>query len=196
MNEGCASPCLFDWLRLATSTLTPLSIAGLGILAKVYADGLERRRMLFEVEARWRIEVFRELLSRLNQTYCYFTYQGDWLSMSPDDATAVKRASDRIVFSNRFLWSGDFLEAYKKFTATAFLENQGPGRPFLFRANVTLHKKNPNWKDAWEERFVAESDRVRRKEFLAAYEPMLRLAVRDIGISRAAHTTKKADGQL
>ena len=58
VSEVCASPCLLDWLRLATAMLTPLSIVGLGILAKIHADGLERRRTLFEVGARWRIEVF------------------------------------------------------------------------------------------------------------------------------------------
>ena len=111
--------------------------------------------------------------------------------MSPDDATVVKRSSDRIVFSNSFLWSCDFLDAYRDFTATAFLENQGPGRPFLFRANVVLHKKNPNWDDVWEKRFVKESDRVRRKEFIDAYERMLRLAVRDIGISKSMSKSKR-----
>lgn len=173
---------LMDWLRLATDMAMPLALFGLGFLAKTYADRLERRRRLFEVESAWRLEVFRELLSHLNNIFCYYTYQGDWRSMSPDDAIVSKRGSDRIVHMNRFLWSGDFLDAYKKFATVAFAENQGPSRTFLLRANVERHKENPRWEPAWEGCFAPEAERVDRETFTTAYDYMLSLAVRDLGI--------------
>ena len=91
----------------------------------------------------------RALLPHLNDIYCYFTYQGDWRTMSPDDATAAKRTSDRVVFSNFFLWSKEFLEAYEEYTRTAFLEHRGEGRQFLFRTSVARHRENPKWEDSW-----------------------------------------------
>ena len=75
---------LLDWLRVV---LMPLAVAGLGYVVKVCVDRLERQRTLFDVATTWRIEVFRDLSSQLNDIYCYFTYQGNWLEFSPHQMT-------------------------------------------------------------------------------------------------------------
>ena len=181
MNPDSGSE-LFAWLGLFVDALTPIVLGLLGLRAHAYVDRLARKRRYSEVEAEWRLEVFRELANSLNDIYCYFNYQGNWLSMTPDDATRSKRTSDRLVYMNRFLWSPDFLEAYDGFGRTVFVQNRGPGRPFAFRANVERHKENPNWDDSWEDRFVPEKDRVRRVDFREAYDRMMALAVRDLGV--------------
>lgn len=178
-----SEPSLIDWLDLAAKVATPLVLFGLGFLAKAYADRLESRRRMVEVGSAWRLEVFRELLGPLNDIFCYFTYQGNWRSMSPNDVTEAKRTADRIVYMNKFLWSAAFLDAYKKFTAVVFLENQGPDRSFLLRANVERHRENPEWEPTWETYFVPEDQRVQRKTFTAAYDLMISLAVLDLGIA-------------
>lgn len=176
------NPSLFDWLRLVTSVLTPLSVVALGLLGKSYLLKLERRRMISQIDAAWRMEVLREFLGHLNKTFCYFMYQGEWLAISPDAATATKRATDRLVYTNRFLWSDEFLDAYERFNRAAFVENRGPGKPFLFRANVALHEKNPEWRESWRKRFVGSEERIRRDDFYAVHERVLLLGVRDVGV--------------
>ena len=173
---------LIAWLGLVADGLTPILLAWLGFRVHAYVDRLTRRRYYSEVESRWRLETFRELVVNLNRLYCYFTYQGDWLSMTPDDATASKRTADRLVGMNRFLWSSEFLAAYEGFKEVAFAENVEPGRPFAFRANVAMHELNRSWDESWAERFVAEDRRVTRAEFTGAYDRMMELAVRDLGV--------------
>ena len=173
--------CLLDWLRVV---LMPLAIVALGYAIKLSVDGLERKRMLFGVATTWRVEVFRELTNQLNDIYCYFTYRGNWLELSPDQATARKRACDRLVYVNEFLWTEDFLKAYREFIAAAFAEHQGPHGTFLLRANVARHRENPHWDESWAERFVSEEKRIRRSEFIPLYRRMLALAARDVGVDR------------
>ena len=170
---------LLEWLRVV---MMPLAIAGLGYIVKVCVDKIERRRTLFEVATAWRIEVFRELTNKLNDIYCYFNYQGNWLELSPQQATDRKRACDKLVHVNYFLWSDEFFAAYRNFVSAAFAENQGPGRVFLFRANVERHRENPRWEESWADRFVAPSERITRVEFRVLYKKMLELAVRDVGV--------------
>ena len=83
---------------------------------------------------------------------------------------------------NYFLWTDEFLEAYRRFIAKAFAETQGRGRTFLFRANVERHRENPRWEESWAERFVSKEERVERRDFRPAYRTMLELAVRDVGV--------------
>lgn len=184
MNAQCAvcDACLVTWLGLLTDMFIPLVLCWLGFRAHKYVDRLTRHRRLSEVESMWRLEVFRELQGNLNDIFCYFNYQGNWASMSPDDATAAKRASDRIVYMNTFLWSREFLDAYEKYTAAAFVQEQGPENSFLFRANVARHRKNKKWEDSWEDRFVPVDERIKREDFTKFYEDMVSFAVRDLGI--------------
>lgn len=177
---GLCESCVLDWLRVV---LMPLTIVALGYVTKLWVDRLERRRILFGVATTWRVEVFRELTSQLNDIYCYFTYQGNWLELSPDQATRRKRGCDRIVYTNEFLWTRDFLKAYLEFVTAAFAENQGPGNPFLFRANVVRHRENPRWDESWTSRFVPEEERIKRCTFIPLYRRMLALAARDVGVT-------------
>ena len=172
----------FEWLQLGAEVLTPLVLFCLGIYAKIFADRIEERRGLKDIQNAWRLDVVRNLLPYLNDIYCFFTYQGNWRLMSPDDATAAKRESDRIVFTNRFLFSDEFMEAYETYKRVAFLESQGRGRDFLFRANVDRHMENPEWSEEWRVRFVNSDERVLRKDFVRAYDKMLSVAVRDLGV--------------
>ncbi|MDE0004284.1 MAG: hypothetical protein OXQ29_16465 [Rhodospirillaceae bacterium] len=121
-------------------------------------------------------------MNEFNKVYQYFTYQGGWASMSPDDVTAAKREADRLVYMNSFLWTAKFLRAYEGYKKVAFVENQGRGRAFLFRGNVERYRENSNWSESWKSRFVLASDRVERAEFTKAYDEMMDLAVRDLGI--------------
>ena len=188
MNVQCAADLvdwlglLVDWLGLLADMSIPLVLCWLGFRAHKYVDKLTRYRRLSEAESMWRLEVFRELQSKLNDIFCYFTYQGNWSSMSPDDATVAKRDADRIVYMNTFLWSREFLDAYEKYTAAAFVQEQGPGNSFLFRANVKRHRENEKWEDSWKNRFVPVNKRIRREEFVRFYNDMMSFAVRDLGI--------------
>lgn len=173
---------LFDWVELIANVSTPVAIFVLGFFAMHYAHRLEQRRIFVQVESEWRLEVFRKLIENLNDLYCYYTYQGNWRMMTPYDATNSKRNVDRLVWMNKFLWSKDFLESYRDFSASAFEEFRGKGLEFRFRSNIDRHRENSNWKDEWADRFVPMEDRITGREFTECYDRLIFLAVRDIGV--------------
>jgi len=175
-------PHFIEWLKLIASTATPLVLFFFGILAKKYADRSAAQQSRSAVAAAWRLEVFRSLLPKLNEMYCYFTYQGDWRRLSPDEARVSKRECDRIFHSNEFLWADDTKKNYRKFADTAFVEGRGPGKDFAFRANAERHRENPNWRDEWVENFVEPNERVRRDEFVASYNALMRSITKDLGV--------------
>lgn len=173
---------VIKWVEILVHALTPLAIFGLGFFAKAVADRYERERALFEAQAQWRLEIFREMSVYLNDIYCFYTYVGEWRCITPDAATKSKREADRLVATNYFLWSASFLDAWKAFSETAFEANRGRGKSFRFRANVDMHRESPHWLPEWEERFVPAGQRVRRSAFIRSYQAMIDAAVRDLGI--------------
>lgn len=173
----------FDWADLAVKSLTPLAVMLLGLIAARYADRLERNRALNAVAVNWRIEVFRSLAPQLNLLRCFFTYVGDWRRVSLDQATAAKRDCDRAIYMNAFLFSPDTIEAWRAFVAAAFEENRGPGIDFAFRASVERHREeNVEWQETWAERFVPHDERITRESFVAAYDRVFAMVVRDLGV--------------
>ncbi len=180
--EQINSPLLIDWLNLTVDLLTPIAVVLLGILAKKYADTLRRHSELNDIRTQWRLEVARPLLGDLNVLRQFFTYVGDWRSIDVERATAAKRNIDRLIYSNIFLWSKNFLAKWEALKAAAFEENIGPGVDFKFRANVDRHRENSWFNESCAARFVSPSARVTRQNFLGLYDPLVAQAVRDIGI--------------
>ena len=173
---------LHDWLSLVVDALTPIAVVLVGMLAKRYADRQERRRDMAALRTQWRLEIARELLEELNVLYQFFTYVGDWRDIHLDRATLAKRNCDRLIATNSFLWSEKFLAEWECLKAAAFVENAGPGRDFLFRANFDRHRENVGFTKEWEIRFVLPSERIRREAFRPLCNRVMRQAAEDIGI--------------
>ena len=173
---------LHDWLSLAVDALTPIAVVLIGFLAKRYADRLQQRRDLASIRTRWRIEVARELLDELNILYQFFNYNGEWRNIDVDRASRAKRTCDRLIATNSFLWSTAFCQHWEGFKSGAFVESVGPGRGFLFRANVRRHREKPDFKDEWEARFVPSEERITREEFRKLYQLVVAHLAIDLGI--------------
>lgn len=194
MNNGPAAAepvwTSLEVAKLAVSVLLPLAVLFLGIWVRRFTERLERRGRLSQIEVEWRLSVFKQLAPRLNDLFCYFTYVGAWREMTPMDAVAAKRECDRIVHTNRFLWSPAFTAAYAAFTAGAFVEAGGRGQPLRLRANRDRHRENDIWRDAWQGLFVDPKDRVTRADFTRLYDAVLDQAVRDLGIVDASPSAR------
>ena len=173
---------LHDWLSLAVDALTPITVVLIGMLAKRYADRQEQRRDMATLRTQWRLEIARELLEELNILYRFFTYVGDWRDIDLDRATRAKRNCDRLIATNRFLWSRQFLADWDLFKSEAFVENAGPRRDFLFRANLDRHRENRGFAENWEARFVSPDERIRRDAFCPLFDRVVMRAAIDIGI--------------
>jgi hypothetical protein len=173
---------LLEIAKLLVSVSVPIIVLFLGLWIRRFTEHIERRTRYSQIEVDWRLSVFKELAPKLNALYCAFNYVGGWREMMPRDIVAAKRECDRVVNTNRFLWSEDFLNAYAGLVAAGFMENRGPGLEFLIRANRDRYRGNELWRDDWHSHFVEPQERVHRKDFNKAYDAAINFAVRDLEI--------------
>ena len=105
---------------LAVGALTPLTVAGLGVLLARASRRLEQVQWANQTVVTRRLELFADIAPGLNKLLCFATFVGSWKELEPAAVIALKRSLDETMYANRVLFSEELFEAYRHFTGTLF----------------------------------------------------------------------------
>src|SRR5437764_14342370 len=107
-----------EWLKyaqLAVAALTPIMTGVVGIILVRIGAKLDVTKQLHQELLRKRLQLFEEVAPKINDVFCFFQAIGHWAELSPDDIIKRKRAIDRLIQVNRYLFRSDFWQAYQRF---------------------------------------------------------------------------------
>jgi hypothetical protein len=125
-----------EWLKyaqLAVSALTPLVV---GFFLVHIGAKLDVTKQLHQELLRKRLQLFEEVAPKINDVFCFFQAIGHWADLSPDDIIKRKRAIDRLIQVNRYLFRSDFWQAYQQFEIAHFEMFATVGRPAKLRLDL------------------------------------------------------------
>jgi|SoiMethySBSTD1v2_1073268.scaffolds.fasta_scaffold508600_3 hypothetical protein len=128
-----------DWLeyaRLAVSALTPLMTLVVGILVVHLGTKLDATKQLHAELLRKRLSLFEDIAPKLNDIHCFFLAVGHWAELTPDEVIRRKRAIDRSIQINRYLFRSDFWESYHRFELAHFEMFAAVGQPARLRMDM------------------------------------------------------------
>jgi hypothetical protein len=143
-----------DWLeyaRLGVSALTPVMTGLVGMLIVRVGHRMSRNQQLHGELMRKRLTLFEDIAPKLNDIFCFYHAVGHWAELSPEEVIKRKRAIDRVIQVNRYLFRSEFWQAYKTFEEAHFEMFSAPGQPARLRLDmehVTLRAGkmfNPEW---------------------------------------------------
>jgi hypothetical protein len=106
--------------KLLVSALTPLAVVVLGFYVARISRRVEAVQWANQTVVARRLQIFDQVAPKLNQLLCFATFVGRWKEMRPEDAVALKRALDEVMYANRVLFSDALFDAYLAFMATLF----------------------------------------------------------------------------
>jgi hypothetical protein len=112
-----------DWMeiaKLSVAALTPIMTGILSILVVRMGTKLDVSKQVHQELLRKRLELFEDVAPKLNDIHCFFQAIGHWAELSPDEVIKRKRAIDRSVEVNRYLFRSDFWDAYRTFETAHF----------------------------------------------------------------------------
>jgi hypothetical protein len=118
-----------EWARLGVAALTPLMTLIVGVLVVHLGTKLDTTKQLHGELLRKRLHLFEEVAPKLNDIFCFYQAVGHWAEMSPEEVIKRKRAIDRAVQVNRYLFNSDFWDEYKRFEKSHFEMFAAPGQP-------------------------------------------------------------------
>lgn len=105
---------------LAVNALTPLTVAGVGVLVARASRRIEQVQWANQTVVTHRLDIFAQLAPGLNQLMCFATFVGGWKEIQPKQAIAIKRKLDETMYCNKVLFSEKLFAAYHQFMSTIF----------------------------------------------------------------------------
>jgi len=136
-----AEPGWLEFARLGVAALTPLMTLVVGVLVVHLGTKLDTTKQLHAELLRKRLHLFEEVAPRLNDIFCFFQAVGHWSELSPEEVIARKRAIDREIQVNRYLFRSEFWDAYRRFEESHFEMFTTPGRPARLRLDLDHLRK-------------------------------------------------------
>jgi hypothetical protein len=174
---------------VAVAALTPLTVAGLGLLIARASHRLEQVQWANQTVVTRRLDIFAELAPGLNQLLCFATFVGGWKELLPDQVIALKRKLDQIMYANRVLFSPELFAAYHHFMTTLFAMYATTGADALLRApieSVWGDRRKLSW---WNEQampvlFAAADKASSVEDIQAAYDELSQRFRADLYVTR------------
>ena len=140
---------------LAVGALTPLTVAGLGVLLARASRRLEQVQWANQTVVTRRLELFADIAPGLNKLLCFATFVGSWKELEPAAVIALKRSLDETMYANRVLFSEELFEAYRHFMGTLFAMWTSTDADAPLRAPIESQwgsRRNMPW---WEDSMTA-----------------------------------------
>jgi hypothetical protein len=138
-------------VTLAVEALTPITVAGLGVLFARTSRRIEQVQWANQTVVTRRLDIFGQLAPGLNQLLCFATFVGGWKEIQPAQATAVKRKLDETMYANRVLFSDELFAAYHHFMSTLFAMYATTDADAHLRAPIESKWGNRRNMDWWHE---------------------------------------------
>jgi hypothetical protein len=138
-------------VTLAVEALTPITVAGLGVLFARTSRRIEQVQWANQTVVTRRLDIFGQLAPGLNQLLCFATFVGGWKEIQPAQATAVKRKLDETMYANRVPLSDELFAAYHHFMSTLFAMYATTDADAHLRAPIESKWGNRRNMDWWHE---------------------------------------------
>jgi hypothetical protein len=172
---------------VAVAALTPLTVAGLGVLLARTSRRIEQVQWANQTVVTRRLDIFAQLAPGLNQLLCFATFVGGWKELEPAAVIAIKRRVDETMYANRVLFSQPLFDAYRHFMATLFATWTTVGADALLRAPITSQwgdRRNLRWwNDAMALQFSTD-DPADNDLIQAAYDQLSERFRADLYVTR------------
>ena len=161
---------------LAVDALTPVAVAGLGVVFARTSRRIEQVQWANQTLVTRRMEIFAELAPGLNQLLCFATFVGGWKEIQPRQAIAVKRQLDEIMYANKVLFSDDLFAAYHAFMSTLFAMYATTDADAHLRAPVKSQwgdrRNMPWWDEASMTSLFSSANPASIEDIQAAYDAL------------------------
>ena len=128
-----------DWLeyvKIGVAALTPIMTGFIGLIVLRMGTRIEATKQLNEELLRKRLHLFEDIAPKINDIYCFYQAVGHWTEMNPEEVIRRKRAIDRSIQVNRYLFRSDFWDAYQGFEQAHFEMFSAAGQPARLRLDM------------------------------------------------------------
>lgn len=178
-------------VKLLVSFTTPIVIVLLGIWINKRLKSLEQLQWANQKLIEKRLYIYEEIVPKLNDILCYFTYIGCWKDLEPKEVVSLKRKVDKLAHVYSPLFSNDFLKTYGEFINLCFETYSGWSSDAKLRTQFERRvEANNQWNPEWEIYFSV-TDKISDPELIkSSYFKFVKNLSNEIGIGLIPESVK------
>jgi len=176
------------WLeitKLIVAALVPIVVVVVGWKLNRSLKGFEHAQWANQKLVEKKLQLFDEIMPRLNDLYCFYNFVGNWKDITPGDVIAIKRALDKKINVYSAVLGNIFLEAYASFMKCAFETYVAEGADAKIRSVISGYDGDRKmhcsyqWKEEWDSLFPipASYDKTEFQLRYAAVESAFQSAI-------------------
>ena len=152
MPDQTQSASILEIVKVFISLLTPIMTGSIALVIFLLGTRLDRTKQLHHSLLGKRMSLFEQVAPLINDVYCFFQAVGHWAELNPEEVIKRKRAIDRALNINRYLFGARFWDAYKAFETLHFEMFASPGQPARLRLDTSYVRERlgPYFKKEWE----------------------------------------------
>jgi hypothetical protein len=174
---------------LAVAALTPITVAGLGVLVAQTSRRIEQVQWANQTVVTRRLDIFAQLAPGLNQLLCFATFVGGWKEIQPRQAIVIKRQLDETMYASKVLFSGQLFAAYHQFMTTLFAMYATTDADAHLRAPIESQwgdRRNMPWWDDSMTNLFSTDNLASIDDIQAAYDQLAQRFRADLYVTRQA----------
>jgi hypothetical protein len=174
---------------LAVAALTPITVAGLGVLVARTSRRIEQVQWANQTVVTRRLDIFAQLAPGLNQLLCFATFVGGWKEIQPRQAIVIKRQLDETMYASKVLFSGQLFAAYHQFMTTLFAMYATTDADAHLRAPIESQwgdRRNMPWWDDSMTNLFSTDNLASIDDIQAAYDQLAQRFRADLYVTRQA----------
>jgi hypothetical protein len=173
-----------EYVKLGITALTPIVTGIVGLLVLRMGTRIEHTKNIHRELLKKRLDLFEEIAPKINDVYCFFQALGHWSELNPEEVILRKRAIDRALHVNRFLFAEDVWDSYRQFETEHFDTWSTVGKPAKLRLDMECVTKRLGdaFKSEWAASVSAKGGNYQAQQ--AAYEALMNALGRSIDETR------------
>lgn len=171
----------YQILRLLISAITPLVVVIIAFMVNKRIKKFEHSQWRNQKLISKKLAVYEELIPKINDILCYFTYIGTWKKFTPEDIINLKRDTDKIAYVYAPLFEKNFLKEYNIFIDNCFRTYSGWGNDANLKTDIVKRKESNNdWVTSWDDLFVDKKDITDPKVIQKSYITFVKFFAQEI----------------
>lgn len=136
--------------KLIISILTPIIIAFLAFRFNKIIKRLDKQQWINQKIVEKRVEIYDNIVPKLNDMLCFYCYVGNWKEISPMDIIRLKRELDKEINIYAPLFSNSLVDKYNEFIHLCFKSFTGWSHDAKIKSLYGHRQKhNTKWDDNW-----------------------------------------------
>lgn len=169
-------------VKMIISALTPI-IGGIIAwrLSKI-SKKVEKKQWTDQKIIEKRLEIYEDVVPKLNDLYCFYQKVGAWKSITPPRVIQIKRELDKAFHINNYLFKNDVLIIYNDFIDACFETYTGSGQGAKIIAEFQERKKYAaEWEGEWDALFSVSKE-ANTNETANKYKLLLQSFRNELGL--------------